>query len=262
MTYMAWPPRGGMEGMTPRLSLQLYTVREALGEDFDGTIAKIASYGFRHVEPYGIDTFADQLVESLARHGLDAPTSHGNPVTGDLAATIEGCHKVGVQRIIQPGSPRELWTSVDGVKQWAAQLNTTAAKAKAEGLTFGYHNHAFELEAVFDGVHALDILAGELDPEIGLEIDTYWSLVGGADTVALLKRLGERVVALHIKDGDGSHENKNQVAVGAGSVPVLDYLAAAPHVADAVVELDDTTGDMLAAVRDSYTYLADKEDWA
>lgn len=248
--------------MTPRLSLQLYTVREALGEDFDGTIAKVASYGFSHVEPYGIDKFADQLVESLGRHGLDAPTAHGNPVTGDLAATIEGCQKVGVQRIIQPGSPRELWESVDGVKQWADQLNTTAAKAKTEGLAFGYHNHAFELEAVFDGVHALDILADELDPEVGLEIDTYWAHVGGADTVALLKRLGDRVIALHVKDGDGTHDNKKQVAVGAGSVPVLDFIAAAPHVADAVVELDDTTGDMLAAVRDSYAYLADKENWA
>lgn len=248
--------------MTPRLSLQLYSVREQLTEDFDGTIARIADFGYRHVEPYGIEKFTTQLAESLPAHGLAAPTAHSSPVTGDLGEVIKAAQQLGVTRVIQPGSPRELWETADGVKRWADQLNAAAPTMKAEGLSLGYHNHEFELLPKFDGVHALELLASELDPEIGLEIDTYWAFAGGADVPALLQRLGERVVALHLKDGPGNRDNKAQVAVGSGDLPVLDYMAAAPWVADGVVELDDTSGDMMAAVRDSFSYLQDKGDWA
>src|SRR5690606_31111411 len=107
--------------------------------------------------------FADQLVTSLAAHGIDAPTTHASPVTGDIAATIEACQKVGVSTVIQPGSPRELWTSADGIKQWAQQLNEANEKLRAEGLTLGYHNHEFELIHDIDGGHGLDLLAAETD---------------------------------------------------------------------------------------------------
>lgn len=248
--------------MTPRLSLQLYTVREALGADFDGTIAQLAEAGYRHVEPYGIEKFADELAASLSAHGIDATTTHGSPVSGDVAASIEAAHKVGVTTVIQPGSPRELWTSADGIKQWAQQLNEANEKLRAEGLTLGYHNHEFELIHDIDGGHGLDLLAAETDPSIVFEVDTYWAYAGGADVPALLERLGERVVAIHIKDGPGNMDTKAQVAVGAGQVPVLDFVAAARHITDGVVELDDTSGDMLTAVRDSYNFLTGKGDWA
>jgi len=248
--------------MPPRLSLQLYTVRDALGADIDGTIGRLAEIGYRHVEPYGIEKFADQLAASLPAHGIDATMTHARPVTGDITATIEACHKVGVTTVIQPGSPRELWTSADGIKQWAQQLNEANAKLRAEGLTLGYHNHEFELIHDIEGSHGLDLLAAETDPSVVLEVDTYWAFAGGADVPALLERLGERVVAIHIKDGPGNKDTKAQVAVGAGQVPVLEFLAAANHVTDGVVELDDTSGDMLAAVRDSYTFLTGKAEWA
>jgi hypothetical protein len=36
----------------PELSLQLYTVREALSADFDGALGAIAAMGFTQVEPF------------------------------------------------------------------------------------------------------------------------------------------------------------------------------------------------------------------
>ncbi len=65
---------------------------------------------------------------------------------------------------------------------------------------------------------------------------------------ALLQRLGDRVVALHVKDGDGSTDNTQQVAVGSGSLPVWTFIDAAPD-ALRVIELDDSEGDLLEAVR-------------
>jgi len=248
--------------MTPRLSLQLYSVREQLSADFDGTIARLAEYGYRYVEPYGIEKFTTQLAQSLPAHGLQAATAHSAPVTGDLDAVIKAAQQLGVGTVIQPSSPRDLWETADGVKRWAEQLNAAAPRMKAEGLRLGYHNHEYELATTFEGVHALEVLADELDPDIGLEVDTYWAYAGGADVPALLERLGERVIAIHIKDGPGNRDNKAQVAVGSGDLPVLDYVAAAPWVADGVIELDDTSGDMMEAVRDSFAFLQDKGEWA
>src|SRR5262249_39993399 len=95
-----------------------------------------------------------------------------------------------------------------------------------------------------------------LPPSVHLEVDTYWALVGGADVPALLDRLGERVVALHLKDGDGSLHTKHQVPLGAGRLPVREILAAAP-TALRVVELDDTEGDLFEAVRIGHDLLTE-----
>ncbi|MFW6598670.1 sugar phosphate isomerase/epimerase family protein [Propionibacteriaceae bacterium Y2011] len=248
--------------MTPRLGIQLYTVRNELGDDFDGTLGKIAGYGYRHVQPYNVDKFVDQLAESLPKHGLDAPSTHANPFGGEHEAIIAACERLGVKRVIQPSSPKEAWESAEGIADIAKQLNELGKRYGDAGLEFGYHNHAYELESRIDGRHGLELLADQLDDNVVLELDTYWAVVGGADVTALLGRLGERVRSIHIKDGDGSHDNKAQVAVGAGQVDVAAIIEAAKHFTDGQVELDDTTGDMLGAVRESHGWLQQYGEWA
>lgn len=238
------------------LSVQLYSVRKALAEDFDGTLGKIASFGYTQVEPFGFTSFIPQLTEGLATYGLSAPTTHvGLVASDDQDAIFAAAKKLGVMTVIDPHIDRARWQTEDDIKSVAADLNAASAKATDHGLVVGYHNHAFELESVIDGRHGLDILADNLDPAVVLEVDTYWAFTGGADVPALLHRLGDRVVAIHVKDGDGSADTKAQVAVGHGTLPVWDYIAAAPATVLSVVELDDSSGDLIQAVADSFTYL-------
>ena len=238
-----------------QLSVQLYTVREALKEDFDGTLARIAGFGYTQVEPFAFTTFFEDLQAGLAAHGLTAPTTHmGLLGADDQDAILVAARELGIRTVIAPSSPRTAWETPDGIAGVAADLNSAAAKAAEYGLTVGYHNHEYELVSRIDGVHGLEVLAEQLDDAVVLEVDTYWAYVGGADVPALLERLGERVVALHIKDGDGSLDNKRQVAVGSGSVPMNDFMAAAP-AALYVVELDDSEGDLVEAVGASREFL-------
>lgn len=236
------------------LSVQLYTVRAALAEDFDGTLERVAGYGFTQVEPFGFVNFMDGL-RNLGRHGLAAPTAHVGLLQGDQDAIFAAATELGIQTVIEPAVREQHWQTEDDIKAVAAQLNAAAEKAAEHGLRVGYHNHWWELEAEVDGRHGLEVLADNLAPEVGLEVDTYWAYAGGADVPALLSRLGDRVFALHIKDGDGSTDNKKQVAVGSGSLPVWDFIGAKPD-ALRVVELDDSSGDLLEAVRDSRAYLS------
>lgn len=238
-----------------QLSVQLYTVRGALDEDFDGTLGKIAAYGFTQVEPFAFVSFFDDLSAGLAAHGLAAPTTHmGLLKVDDVDEVFTKAKELGITTVIDPHTDPARWQTAAGIGEIAAALNAAAEKAAGYGLTVGYHNHQFELESMIDGKHGLEVLAEQLDPAVVLEVDTYWAFVGGADVPALLGRLGDRVVALHIKDGDGSLDNKKQVAVGSGVVPVNDFMAAAPN-ALYVVELDDSEGDLVEAVGASREFL-------
>lgn len=236
------------------LSVQLYTVRDALAEDFDGTLGRLAGFGYRQVEPFQFSNFADQLRSGLARHGLTAPTGHVGLLDADQEGILALAAELGIRTVIDPHTDPARWQREEDIAAIADGLNAAAGKAASYGLRVGYHNHHFELESRIDGRHGLEVLAEHLAPEVVLEVDTYWAYAGGADVPALLRRLGERVVALHIKDGDGTLETRNQVAVGAGSLPVWEFIEAAPQ-ALRVVELDDSAGDLLTAVADSREYL-------
>ena len=106
------------------------------------------------------------------------------------------------------------------------------------------------------GVPALEVLADQLDDAVLLEVDTYWAAVGGQDVAALLRRLGDRVRYLHVKDGPVVDRDDFMTAVGAGRMPVAEILAASPSARWHVVELDRCATDMMTAVGDSLAWLA------
>jgi sugar phosphate isomerase/epimerase len=238
------------------LSLQLYTVRYKLEEDFDATLARIAEIGYKLVEPFGLVGLAPKLAEALPKYGLSAPTTHAGLLREDSGAIFEAAKELGITTVIDPFVDPARWQTAEDIQATAEALNKAAVEAADHGITVGYHNHHFELVSQIDGRHGLEILADHLSPEVILEVDTYWAAVGGADVPALLGRLGDRVKAIHVKDGDGTLDNKAQVAVGDGTIAVNDILAAAP-TALRVVELDDYTGEILDAVAGSFAYLTE-----
>jgi sugar phosphate isomerase/epimerase len=233
---------------SPDIAVQLYTVRSALASDPDATLERLARIGFRIVEPFDLLRYRDALREGLPRFGLSARTAHADVLVADRDAVFEAAAELGIATVIQPWLEPTRFATADGIAGVASDLAAAADRAAASGLAIGYHNHHFELESRIDSRHALEVLADALPPSVSLEVDTYWALVGGADVPALLRRLGERVIALHLKDGDGSLDTKRQVPLGTGRLPVREILAAAPS-ALRVLELDDTTGDLFDAVR-------------
>jgi sugar phosphate isomerase/epimerase len=244
--------------VTP-LSVQLYTLREQLADDLPATLDRLAGLGLSHVEPFRLTDYATALGPALAASGLTAPTAHQHVVgtngeRPDQEHVFATAAALGVGTVFDPRIDRQRFESADGVAAVADDLNAAAAVAARHGVRVGYHNHAQELEIVLDGTTALEVLAAHLDDTVVLEVDTYWAAVGGQDPVALLQRLGDRVTAVHVKDGPASPDPADQVAVGQGRLPIREILAAAPH-ALRVVELDDTRGDRFQAVADSCAWL-------
>jgi sugar phosphate isomerase/epimerase len=236
------------------LSIQLYTLREALATDLPGTLRRVAEIGYRNVEPFGFVEAADQYSEVLPALGLKAPSAHARLLGEDLEPIFAAAKRIGIATVIDPHIDRALWTNRDDITAAAAQLNDIAKVGADHGLNIGYHNHWWETENRIDGTPALEVFAELLDPAIVLEVDTYWAEVGGVDAAELLKRLGTQVQFIHVKDGDLTQNNKAQTAVGSGRIGVAGILAAAPQ-ALRVVELDDFTGDVFDAAKDSFDFL-------
>ncbi|RKS72751.1 sugar phosphate isomerase/epimerase [Motilibacter peucedani] len=258
---------------TPETSVQLYAVRQALDDDLDGTFARLAGIGFGNVEAFDFVRRVDALKAAAARHGLAVPTAHAI-LLRETAQTPDGLLQVtppgqtmaaaaelGVQVLIDPYVPLDQWTTADDIARTAETINTRAQEAASLGLRVGYHNHEHELRTQVGGRPALEVFADQLEPDVLLEVDLYWAAAGGADPAQLLQRLGERVVAVHVKDGPmrpgitSRQMPQDQSPAGTGDVPLAEALAAGSSLRYAVVEFDHYEGDIFAGISQSYDFL-------
>jgi sugar phosphate isomerase/epimerase len=259
----------------PSISIQLWTVRNELEADLDGTLARLSEIGFTRVEAFGFVDRVDALADAFARHGLSSPTGHAslasdteNPFAALDAPSNEqvfaAAMKLGMTTVIEPFVAPERWETLDEITKTAESLNAAAAAAAKHGITVGYHNHNQEFLNVIEGRFALEVFAELLAPEVVLEVDLYWAAAGGADLVALIERLGTRVVALHVKDGTleplpSVHSvPTDQVPAGTGAVDLRGALEAAASARWAIVEFDAYHGDIWDGVTAAFEFL---ESW-
>jgi sugar phosphate isomerase/epimerase len=236
-------------------SLQLYTLRNAIAEDLPGTIKKVAEIGYTQVEPYNFVATAKELGAALKDNGLTAPSGHAPLMSQDQDQIFAAAKELGITTVIDPFLPAEHWQKAEDIQATAEKLNAAAKKGAEYGIRVGYHNHAWELESTIEGRTALEYFESLLDPELVLEVDTYWAAVGGQDPVELLARLGDRVKFIHIKDGPLTKDNKAQQPAGQGKVAVLEVIAAAKSLEVGVVEFDDYSGDIFEGISESLSFL-------
>ncbi|MBZ2198188.1 sugar phosphate isomerase/epimerase family protein [Occultella gossypii] len=240
--------------MPGAISVQLYSIRNAMAEDMPGALQRIADLGFENVELYGYVDRVDAHRDALAAAGLRAPSGHARlVVSDDVPGVLDASAALGMTTVIDPSIPEEQWATRELIEASAARLNEIAKQAADRGLEVGYHNHWWEVASV-DGTPGLEIFAAALDDGVTLEVDTYWAEVGGVAAPGLLRRLGDKVTHIHVKDGPATRDTKAQLPAGQGVVPVAEILAAAPE-ALRVIEFDDFDGDVFDGLAQSLAWL-------
>ncbi len=242
--------------MSAPLSVQLYSVRGALAEDRPAALARLRELGFTWVEPFGFANDPAGLAADLRAAGLGTSSGHTSLVEADGAAALDAAVEIGIPVAIEP-AVRDVWTDADAIKRVAERLNELSVEAATRGVKVGYHNHWWEFEPLGEGT-AYDLFVSELAPEVVLELDTYWATVGRQDAAELLRRLGDRVGFLHVKDGSLSADPREQVPVGSGRVPVAEILAAAPD-AVRVLEFDEYDGDLFEGLAEGIAFIQKTE---
>jgi sugar phosphate isomerase/epimerase len=202
-----------------RVGVQLYTVRDLMERDFEGTIARVAQIGYKEVEFAGYFGHAPADVRAiLDRNGLTSPAVHTGSIEAEAwKKSLEAANGIGHKYIVVPWVPQERRMTLDGWKQVAADFNRAAETARAAGVQFAYHNHDFEFVKM-DGRIPFDVLLESTDPKlVQLEIDLYWIIKGGQDPLTYFARWPGRVPLVHVKDSMGAPAH-NMVDVGQGSI--------------------------------------------
>jgi sugar phosphate isomerase/epimerase len=243
--------------MKPQIALQLYTLREALTQDFPGTLQRIAAMGIRHVESaFWPEGMAVQTAARLIHEaGLSVMAAHIELPLGDQQGPVlEALAALGCTRAIWHGWPQSpAYSSLAGIERLAEQYNASNDLLRSHGYSFGLHNHWWEFEPV-EGRYPHEVLLERIDPTIFFEVDTYWVKTAGRDPVQVVAELGDRAPLLHIKDGPAI-KGAAMVAAGDGSLNFPAILQAAPMAEWLIIELDRCETDMVTAVERSFQYL-------
>jgi sugar phosphate isomerase/epimerase len=185
------------------LGVQLYSVRDQMKQDFDGTLAKVAAIGYKEVEFAGyFDHSPKDVRTAIDRHGLTSPACHvPYDVLGDKwPEQIESAKIIGQDYIVCPWIPEELRKQPDIWKSAAETFNRAGEASKKAGVQFAYHNHWFEFLPV-NGKLPYDMLLKECDPNlVKMELDLCWITVAGADPLKYFNEYPGRFPLVHVKD--------------------------------------------------------------
>ncbi|NOR75342.1 MAG: TIM barrel protein [Draconibacterium sp.] len=190
------------------IGLQLYTVRDKINQDLDGTLNRLAEIGYNSMEAAGYSfndgTFYGLKPKAFAEklNGLGMPLNSSHTVCEpDSAEKIfTDAAEAGCKFVIYPYLAEPLRQNIDGYKATAEKFNKIGEIANKHGIRFGYHNHAFEFDKM-DGQTGMDVLINETDPKlVTFELDLYWVTKGGANPVDFIKKHPGRFEVLHMKD--------------------------------------------------------------
>ena len=240
-----------------RPGLQLYTVRDALGTDLEGTLRSVAAIGYREVELAGLPgVTAEAMRASSARHGLDAPSMHAGygSLQRDFDAVLEEARILGANYLVCPSIDAEERKTAEDWKRVCQTLNRIGQAVRSRGLVLAYHNHDFEFVPFADGLTPFQLLMTETDPgNVKLELDVYWVAKAGLDPIQYLKSSEARIVLVHLKDlaADGSTVELGTGVLNMEQCVRAGLLAGAQRL---FVEQDDSA-DPLASIATSFRWL-------
>lgn len=260
------------------ISVQLYSLRAEAEKDFVGVLKRVASIGYKGVEPAGFFNLTPRELKKIVTDlGMTISSTHSpwaNPQ--NLNQLVEIAGELGTD-LVACGFGPDQFKDMDAIKATADSVNGMQEKLAASGITLFQHNHYWEFDRI-DGRIIYDIYA-ELCPKVKFELDTYWAANFGQENAAeQVKKFKDRCVLLHIKDGalikGGTQAASSSstsdileikaaamVAVGSGSNNIKEIVAAADENVTRwlVVELDRCDTDMFEAIEQSYKYMISNE---
>lgn len=251
------------------VGVQLYTLRTVLPEKPLETLQELEKIGYREAEV--IAGSIDKVWPSLKQTSIKPVSLHMDTAlfTRDqakLPAALDDAKQRGFEYVVCPYIAPQDRGGLDVIRKLGDTLNKAGEVCSKAGLRLCYHNHAFEFESTPEGT-LLDVLMKTADPKlVSLELDIMWSQVAGVDPVSVLQKYGKRVALMHLKnvakDTPQAYNERvprtafKEVGNGVIDIPAVLKAASKAGVKHYFVEQDQTPGDPLASLRESYQYLA------
>ena len=217
----------------PVVGVELYSFRNEMKADVEGTLAKVKAMGFTMVEVAGYTwKSADDFKAMLDRNGLRTVSLFAdyNKMKTDFASIVADAKTLRAQYVIIGWIPHQKDFTLEDCNNAIKDFNDWGERLAKEGLKLGYHIHGYEFQPHGKGT-LMDKLMAETKPRnLKIEMDVFWIVHPGQDPVEFLKKYGKRIDLMHIKDmqkdlkGDltGHADVETNVTVGTGQI---DYTA-------------------------------------
>jgi len=264
------------KGINEILGLQIYSLRDHIDTNLEGTLKKIAEIGYKNIEGYGYgerEILGKAPVEFLTiveDLGMKLPSMHvvteltteesRASILDQWKVTVEDMASINVKYTVYAIIPEEERNNLDDYKKWAERFNQFGEICKQAGQQFAYHNHDFEFKSL-DGKMGYDILLKETDPDlVKFELDMYWITKGGQDPIAYFEKAPGRFELWHLKDMEDSEE-KSFAEVGSGTIDFERIFARRDTAGMKMcfVEQDESKRDMFESVKMSFDFLNNAE---
>ena len=185
------------------IAVQLYSVRDAMKEDFYGTLKAVKSFGYDGVEFAGLHGNAPEDVKKMCQELGLIPISAHVPVAdlmADMEGTIEIYRTIGCKYVVIPYLTEDMRPGSEGFAPLLDFMKVLGKALADKGMVLQYHNHDFEF-AKLDGEYYLDILYKEVPAEqLQTQIDTCWVNVGGVNPTEYVRQYAGRTPTVHLKD--------------------------------------------------------------
>ena len=144
--------------MTKPIGVQLYSVRDDSTKDFLGVLKRIASLGYKLVEPAGLyDIRPREFRKIIQDLGMDMVSSHTPWVASinNVGECMDIADELGLKRVVCGYGP-EQFKDLDSIKRTAENTTRVYEILQRNGYELFQHNHWFEFNR-FDGRLAYEI---------------------------------------------------------------------------------------------------------
>jgi sugar phosphate isomerase/epimerase len=231
---MPWAWRASAAATMP-MGIEMYSVREELKKDPQGTVRAVAGMGYQGLEfyaPYFMWSHAQakemkKLMDDLGIRCFSTHNDSSYMNKEHIQNAIDLNLNLGSSYVVMASSQPK--PGLDGWKEIAEALNFAAERLEGSGLKAGYHNHQLEFTPV-DGVRPMEILAKNTKPSVMLQLDVGTCLEAGADPVAWIRGNPARIRSIHCKDWSPEAGKRYSVLFGEGVADWKGIFAAAQSV--------------------------------
>lgn len=247
-----------------KVGLQLFSIREALEADFEGTLQKVKDIGYDYVEfcnKYFFDKSGKEVKEILDKIGLQCFSVHQDYwwFSQDKQNVINNLVDVGAKYCTLPWfSPDTLNNDLDSAIK---DIGEFSASARNAGLKFYYHNHYTELNKIDDEYILDKILNAFPDGEVNPQFDVAFFLKAKEDPAEYIRKYAGRVDLVHLKDAVLKEEDGeiklSSTSVGEGALDIPAILKACEEAGTEyiIVEQSSLPDFSLDGVKASRDYL-------
>ena len=217
------------------VGLEMYSVRETMAKDLNGTVRAVAAAGYQGLEfyaPYYDWTVAQakdmrKLLDDLHIRCFSTHNDSGFFTPEKIGHASELNLILGSKYMVMASSHEG--ATADAWKKVADTLNTASDKLASDHLGVGYHNHQTEWKPLEGGQRPMDILAKNTKPSVVLQLDVGTCLEAGSDPVAWIKANPGRIRSMHCKEWSPDPGKGYSVLFGEGIAPWKQLFQAAEN---------------------------------